>query len=209
MLAVITSRQLTEAHRIAQLHLTAVAVRQLRAVWSLLNPEDLDGTFEDWLIAVVPLVDSQRRASATLAARYITTFRALELGLDADPFVPVLSAPVNRKALTTSMLVTGPISIRGNLGRMTLAKAVDVAEGRTSSAAMRHVLNGGRETITKTIQADGRAVGYQRVTSGNACEFCSMLADRGPVYGKESADFAAHDRCGCTAEPVYGTQAGN
>jgi hypothetical protein len=31
-----------------------------------------------------------------------------------------------------------------------------------------------------------------------------MLADRGAVYSEATADFAAHDHCGCSAEPVYG-----
>jgi hypothetical protein len=41
------------------------------------------------------------------------------------------------------------------------------------------------------------------VTSGSACEFCSMLARRGAVYGAESVSFHAHDACGCSAEPVF------
>jgi hypothetical protein len=41
------------------------------------------------------------------------------------------------------------------------------------------------------------------VTSGNACDFCSMLADRGAVYGEASAEFEAHDHCSCSAQPVY------
>lgn len=178
-------------------------MRQLRAVWSLLDPADLDGTFEDWLIAVVPLVETQRRASARIAANYMTAARTLELGVDVDPFTPALADTLDLRALTTSMLVTGPVSIRGNLGRMPIGRAVDIAEGRTAAAAMRHALNGGRETIVRSVAADRRAAGWARVASGKACEFCSMLAGRGAVYGAESANFEAHDGCSCTAEPVY------
>lgn len=193
-------RSLTEAHRLAQLRIGARTIQQLRAVWNLLDPEDLDGTFEDWLTIVVPIVDNGRAASASLAASYLSGTRVIELG---EPFEPILAGPADRARLATSMLVTGPISIRSNLGRMSSNAAVDIAEARTASAGMRHVLNAGRETITSTIQADKRAIGYERVSSGNACDFCSMLEGRGAVYSEDSADFEAHDGCGCTAEPVY------
>jgi hypothetical protein len=31
-----------------------------------------------------------------------------------------------------------------------------------------------------------------------------MLAGRGSVYSADTAEFEAHDHCGCSAEPVYG-----
>lgn len=199
----VTAAALSQAHRTAQLRLGAIAIRQLRAVWRLLIPEDLDGTFEDWLVAVIPLVETQRHASATIAANYLSALRALELGVDGGRFAPVLADQIDRRAVTTSMLVTGPISIRGNLGRMTLQRAVDIAEGRSAAAAMRHALNGGRETIVQSAVADKRAVGWVRVASPNACDYCSSLADGGAVSSADSANFAAHDGCTCTAEPVY------
>lgn len=192
--------RLTERHRLAQLGVGALVIRQMRAAWPTLNPESLDGTFEDWLALVMPIVDTARAVSSRLAVNYLTVMRVLQVG---SAFAPVLAGPADVDALKTSMLVTGPVSLRSNFGRMTLDRAMSIAEGRSSAAAMRHALNGGRETITGTITADPKARGYQRVTSGNACDFCSMLADRGAVYGAESADFEAHDRCGCTAEPVY------
>lgn len=30
-----------------------------------------------------------------------------------------------------------------------------------------------------------------------------MLAYRGPTYSESSADFGAHDHCGCSAEPQF------
>jgi hypothetical protein len=195
--------QLTEAHRLAQVRLGVVTVRQMLAVFHILDPDDLDGTFPDWLTAVAPIVQAQRRSSAELAGRYLAVSRALHIGLDTT-FAPTIAAPVNLQQLLTSMLVTGPVSIRAGLARqLPVDRTLDIAQGRTSAAAMRHVLNGGRETITSTVKADPRAVGYERVTSGSACDFCSMLADRGAVYGEASADFEAHDGCACGAEPVY------
>lgn len=197
------SRSLTETHRLAQARLGARVVALLHAAWRVLDLTELEGTFESWLAVVEPLIQSHREASAGLTAAYLTTARTVALGPDGR-FTPILAGPADARAIRTSMLVTGPVSIRSALGRgARLAAAADVAQARSSAAAMRHVLNGGRETLTQTVQADRRAVGYARVASGKACNFCSMLADRGAVYGEESADFQAHDGCSCSAEPVF------
>lgn len=194
---------LTEAHRLAQLQLGVETVARLRAVFRLLDPDDLDASFADWLAVVVPLVQSGRETSSSIAAAYLAALRTAELA-DPDEFSPVRAGPVDADLLATSMLVTGVISLRSNLARaMPLAAALDIAEARSAAAGMRHVLNGGRETITGSVRADPRARGWQRVTSANACTFCATLAGRGAVFSEDSVDFAAHDGCGCGAEPIY------
>ncbi|MGH8877005.1 MAG: hypothetical protein ACRD0P_06665, partial [Stackebrandtia sp.] len=71
------------------------------------------------------------------------------------------------------------------------------------------VLNGGRDTIRRSINHDRLALGWARVTDGDPCWLCAMQASRGPVFkSKRSAILTAdgqryHDRCGCGAEPVY------
>jgi hypothetical protein len=75
---------------------------------------------------------------------------------------------------------------------------------RTSGAITRHILDGGRDTILGSVERDEQALGWARVTDGDPCYFCLTLAGRGPVYKTEqTADFQAHDHCGCTAEPFY------
>lgn len=206
MATAVAARRLTETHRLAQARLAADTVRQLAVVWPLLDPANLDPTFDRWLRAVVPVVQRQRDVSARVAANYLAAFRAHSLGPTIQPAATILAAPAPVEALTTSMLVTGPVSIRSNLARgVPFARAVDQAAANTSRSAMRHTLNGGRDTILATTRADKRAAGWQRVTSGNTCAFCAMLASRGAVYSEDSADFESHDGCGCVAEPVYGS----
>jgi hypothetical protein len=105
--------QLTEAHRLAQVRLGVVTVRQMLAVFHILDPDDIDGTFPDWLTAVAPIVQAQRRSSAELAGRYLAVSRALQVGIDSA-FAPTIAAPVNLEQLLTSMLVTGPVTIRAD-----------------------------------------------------------------------------------------------
>lgn len=204
MAATLEARRLTEAHRLAQVRLGAQTVQAMRIVWPLLAVDNLDGTFDRWLSASRLVVDGQRRVSARLAANYLSTFKMLELGPTATAVPLVLAEATPVAAVTTSLAVTGPASVKAALNRgVQAAKAMEVAEARTSAAAMRHVLNGGRETITGSLQSDREARGWRRVTSGKACDFCSMLAGRGAVFGADSVQFHAHDACSCSAEPAY------
>lgn len=77
-----------------------------------------------------------------------------------------------------------------------------------SGTAGRQVLNGGRDALEELVQADPVALGWARVTDGDPCAFCAMLASRGPVYkSRETAAFLPHDHCACIPEPVYSRSA--
>jgi hypothetical protein len=192
---------LDENHRQAQLRLGSQTILALSAVWPLLDPHDLDATAPGWLTAVVPIVQRFRLLSSALAAAYLRIARTDELG---EELAPALAADVPPSAIATSMLVTGPYSIKANTARraVPLGRALGVAEARSGAAGMRHALNGGRETIVETMKADPRARGWRRVASGRACPFCSSLAGQ-ESFTSETISFQAHDACGCSAAPVY------
>jgi len=197
--------RLTQAHRTAQGRLAAIVAREVRQLWPLLDVDDLDGTIDRWLRVAVPAVQRHRAASARLAADYVRAFRTLELG--PDPlYLPKLETVAPTEQIITSLTVVGPVSIKRAAtaaGTVARQRAVATAQANVARAAMRHVGDGGRGTITGSVAADARAEGWARATSGRACYFCRMLASRGPVYREDTAGFDAHDGCGCTAEPVY------
>lgn len=109
------------------------------------------------------------------------------------------------KAVEKSLLVTGPSEIKRRTARhepepVAMRNSFVAAAG----AASRHVLTGGRETQLTLVEADEVALGWARVTDGDPCSFCAVLASRGPAYKtKASAGFSAHDNCACTAEAVF------
>jgi hypothetical protein len=97
---------------------------------------------------------------------------------------------------------------------------------RSSGAAIRESLNGGRGVTDRVVQLDKKIVGFARVTDGNPCALCALLASRGAVYGRGSfissnkrfkphpdaptdvpdgwTDVAkVHDNCRCTLRPVF------
>lgn len=201
MAATTTAKRLSEAHRLAQARIGAQAVRDLLDVFPLLDVENLDATTVRWLRAAVPIIRARRANSSTLAANYVATFRALELGDKVKPLVPVLAETVTAEQLKTSLIVTGPVALKKAIGRGVLTEqALRAASATSSRAGMRHVLNGGRETTIRTIDSDGIALGWARKTSGTPCAFCAMLASRGPVYRSKAIAQSVAGRSGFDAE---------
>jgi len=182
----------------------AETVAQMSSVWPVLDPNRLDATTEEWLQVALAVIKGQRQASAELAALYMEVYRQLELGQVSD-WKAIQALGYDLASLRTSLRVTGPISIKQAMANdVPLQAAVDRAEATSAAAAMRHSLNGGRETIWGSGNGDPAVIGYARVTSGNPCAFCAMLAGRGPVYqSEETADFQPHDGCACFPEPVF------
>lgn len=190
--------RLTESHRLAQARLGRGVVQRMSGLWELLDVTDLDGTTARWLRAALPLIQSQYEASAELAAAYLRTLRSIEapnlppLRLPPPAFVPAQAA--------TSLTVTGPVAVKSATARgLVLADASDLGLARSAASAMRHALNGGRDTI----RSDSQATGWTRALSGDPCEFCQGLADDAAA-GDDSAAFVTHDGCGCEPVPVYG-----
>lgn len=207
MAATLQSARLTEAHRLGQARIGAETVRQLLSVWSLVDPNRLDDTIPAWLRVALPLIQNQRTRSSQLAGTYLRAQRLLELGPVASlftPFTPILKTALDTSAAVTSLTVTGPVSLkRAMTAGSAVARAAETAQVNTARAGMRHAIGGGRDTITATVEADPIARGYRRVTSASPCDFCTGLASRNEVYGGSTRDFAAHDGCNCSSEPVY------
>lgn len=119
--------------------------------------------------------------------------------------VPELDEDRNDRATQVSLIVTGPVGQKSKRARgKTTQQARDESFVEASGAASRQVLTGGRQSLLTLIQDNMPEPRWARVTDGNPCFFCAMLASRGAVYLTESsASFDAHDGCACTAEPVY------
>src|SRR5690606_29353109 len=175
----------------------------MRQLWRLIDLDDIDGTVQGWLSATSDLVRRQHAVSVGIAERYYRRFRVAEVG---EPLLGPLPRPgLSEQAVRTSLLVTGPYRVWALLGKGgTLGDAARTAFTTSTAAATRHVLNGGREFIGGAVAQDSRALGWIRVTRGDPCAFCALLASRGPTFkSRGSAGFQAHDSCACTAEPVY------
>lgn len=199
-------RELTEAHRLAQLQVAGLAAAEARVLWSRLDVEDLDGSTPYWLASNVAAVNRRVKQSQDAAAEYLTVYRGAEIGAPSRVLLGAASGTPD------ALRFAGPVRVKRLIAAgLTREEAYDRAFLKFEGIVRRQALMGGRLTIANTASADRRAVGWRRVTDGNPCAFCAMLASRGPMYKSRSSTIAQgeglryHGHCGCTAEVVYGT----
>lgn len=199
--------RLSELHRASQTQLQALVASDVARVFPLLDANNVDATFAGYNQAMSAVINGRRRISASLGSSYYQQLR--KAAGEVDEFLPVLSATADPEQLFTSLLVTGPISIKNNLrAGASIEQARNAALTQTVRSAQRHVINGGRETILSSVKRDSAAFGWARLTDGKPCAFCALLASRGPAYKSETtAKFKSHDGCGCTPVPVFDPQA--
>jgi hypothetical protein len=188
-------------YRRASLSIRAATIRDLMLVWPMLNRSEMDASFPGWASIVATLVRRDHDRVATLAGAYLAASRA-QSGVSGAPLI--LAAALATTQVDNSLATTARAGYFTALRYYAPDKASDTSLVRTAGAVGRLVLDGGRKTITDSLQADPRGQGWRRVIAPSACDFCVMLAGRGAVYSAETARFSSHDHCACSAMPVYG-----
>lgn len=193
---------LTAQHRTSQLALRALVLRDVTRLWGTWQPGRV-ATYGDFADLAATLIAARHVESAGLGAAYYRAMRRAYNVAGAD--TPRLPPRLGADDIVPSLRATG---LAGTMRALRVGFSVQAASRaglvQALGSAGRLVLNGGRDAVLTSAGADGRAAGWRRVTSGDACKFCSMLASRGPAYkGERSAEFLAHDHCACSAEPVF------
>lgn len=202
MAATRAGRALTEEHRLRQQLIARELIAQLRLAWPLLDLRDLDASAPGWMSVAYGLVEAQFIRSARASGEYLAEFLRAERGRTADPPVGIDEPLTLDPRTMPSLQFAGPVKVKqGIMAGRSGEQAMSFAFAQVARESQRHALNGGRERILRSIRSDRRARGFQRVTDGDPCAFCAMLASRGPVYS--GRDFQSHHGCGCTLEPVY------
>lgn len=109
----------------------------------------------------------------------------------AEPIVVDRTVKIRRAiAWAADPLLTGDTN--SSLGRLADVVALETARPY-------------RDTVLFNQRRDPSAVGWRRIARAGSCRFCKMLADRGAVFKDDTARFAAHGHCQCTAQPVFDT----
>lgn len=193
---------LTERHRDRQVRLRAATIEELVAIWpawSVDNP----GSFDSFAEAAAVVTRSSASRSAEVAGGYYEAFRTAE-GADGRPATR-LAEPPDRARTLIALRATGlDGTVRALRAGRSMDAARDIGFTRVAGAVGRLALDGGNRTVLGSVSADRQARGWARVTSGDPCAFCAMLAGRGGVYRSEgTAGFQAHNHCACTVEPSY------
>lgn len=236
-------RKLTLQFRVGQMGVRSKMLVNLLKLWPLLDVRRLDATAPEWLRLSTLTIAEHRRESARLAAAYYEQLRAAELP-DEEPYrarwldsVPETAAD---DAIRQSLIVTGPVSVKKASARLAglaelgesevaerkLEKIRETALTQVEGAAVRHVLDGGRELLREEATQDRVALAFARVSDGNPCYFCALMISRGFVFRTEDAAgrrantatksrrgpreafvgdglYKFHDHCACTVEPLF------
>jgi hypothetical protein len=186
------------AARQVQLAIRARLMQDVARLWRLLDPQRLAETFPGWVAAMTALIRDYHAQSAQGAAVFYRSARAAAVQSPTPVALIRLAEAPSAEWLRRALGFAGP----GMLSRDTARPGT--ALSTTLGTAARIALDGGRSTIVGTVHADPVAVGFFRVTDGQPCAFCAMLAGRGVVYkSAETVDFKAHNDCGCFGAPAF------
>lgn len=146
----------------------------------------------DAAAAAVPLVLDGQRQVVRLADAYLSLEAGLVAGGDTAPW-----------GLDTERLIGAPL--RGGVPLEDVyGRNWSAVEASFAVRIIRQVITdlSLAERAASAVHTDGdpRVVGTRRVTSGSACELCSLAATR--VY-KASTLRPIHAHCSCTTQPIY------
>lgn len=146
------------------------------------------------LLAVMPdLLASYTEGSSALATDWYAEIR--EESRVRARFTPTPVVDLDAERLRRTVLwATEPLQEDGGLAEV-LARLTPRAE--------EEVARGFWDTIEANTHRDSESVGWRRDARPGACPFCRMIADRGAVFRKDTAHFAAHKNCHCVAVPVF------
>lgn len=177
----------------AQKDLQAVAYAELLDFWRTLDPSDALDTAQRLQAFLPALVQDYGEVGAAAAADFYDELR------DAAPTRAVYTAVMGDPAPVEQIQASTRWAASPLFGGSGPEAALVNVVGITSKL----VLAPSRETIVFNTSRDPDARGFMRVTSDGACRFCRFLADRGAVYRADTARFAAHGHCHCSAVPSW------
>ncbi len=189
---------LTGEHRAQLAEITGGSTRSMLSLWQILDPYDLDGTFDAWFEAVKIVVSGDRELSTQAAVDYLAKIRA-EFGLEQFPAESPVRMPDGTVRSRVRSVIVGikEASGRGVDPVAATADALAVATG----VVQEMVLHASRTSVSRTAVRDPSMGGWRRIGRGT-CAFCAMLISRGAVYNSLSVRFASHRHCRCSVEPA-------
>ena len=192
-----TGPELTREHQLAQIRNGAGVAALLFELGNRLRAGRL--TEQEFVVAATGSELLGFQAATRLASEYLAGHREVEAPkLAAEPLVvPTFDkAGALRRATSTVEALREQDLTDWRFRQIT---------GNYATWGQLAAMNAGRDLLVDSIEAAGAR--WRRVTDGNPCAFCAMLAGRGPVYrSRETAGLGRrfHERCGCSVEEVVG-----
>jgi hypothetical protein len=195
--------------------LTTLAAEQVAAIGAFRVGDTAESVRAALFDAAEVIAETHRAAAAELAVAWYDQLREA-----ADLTSTYLAAPVaavDLKALQTTVAVATTSLydlIQADIDRQAaeyeeqLVAAVDASVAAMKADLQKEIAAGFRDTILENVREDPDAIGWRRFTAASdsyddGCRFCRFLADKGAIFTRATARFAAHKKCHCLAGPAF------
>lgn len=202
-----TTPQQAEEYRLSQARLTRLIRRDVDRFVLNLRRSPMPRALELLVEFLSALTDEYGPISATLAADYYESLRAVSVGTNftARPTLPDLAERIDG----TARWLVGEMIDPADVGKPAATlKVVDAKPSALAGAAQKYVQEYGRRTIIDNVGRDETRPLWARVPAGETCAFCLMLASRGAVYTSErdagGLGHVFHDECDCQPTVTWG-----
>lgn len=195
-------RALTDDHRIAQIAIGDTYGELARDLAGLIDFDNLPASREALLVNGHALTAEGYEMSSSAARAYVNEFRLAETGARSGP---AITTPMGFRHVAVELnaaLERGAALITSGIATPEQARVL--AARWVANSVQVNTMYGGRNTVVQSAYRDRDSGRWRRVTDGEPCAFCAMLATRGPVYREETVGFETHEHCGCGGEIVYG-----
>lgn len=207
---------LVSQHHEYQRRIARDVVAALHPLWDILDFHELRKSTPAWLKATRPIVEQGYLQSRYAAAEFVKNYRNATLP-DAETLNTGISPPWEAQTpknisltIMVSLRVTGPVWLAQNtstgMNWPQVKDLIDRGFSKSSGAATRLVLNGGRAVVRDLVRADPLAQGVAGIAAEGSCKSCQALTS--PIWkweGTQKMDAVAvgHDFCTCSAKPLY------
>ena len=185
---------LAEAHREAQLRIRTGTARAVGQVWRELgsyNRSDINR----YVLAVTPIIEGGKRKAIQTTAAFV--------GRSINKPAPQVNVDRVSKFVRNGTPIAA-VQHRPFVATWTALKEgkpwdTAVGEGLTSatSAAFTDVALAARDALPEIASQEGTIDGYQRVPSGDACDFCVLASVQRYTTNQL---MPLHNNCGCGVE---------
>lgn len=187
-----------------QLNQHAIAQRVLgsiQSVWAqLVNPQQFSDSWRRLEPVIQGIIDTHYQMSAADASEYYGLSRAVA-GFYGGP-IPGSYLDHGYLSHVVNLMGVGQFFHFLDSGSDAITASTQ-AQKAMSGSAVRVVLNGGRNTVTRAASRDNIASGWERIVEFGSCGYCSRLAASSGIHKAEADAFHAHDGCQCLARVVF------
>lgn len=193
-------------HRERRALVAATAAAGAR-MWRQVNPADLSGSWAQFLVRLLTVLEGAQFAAANQAEAYTAAVLAAQ-GVDVPPAGVVsayaLAGIASDGRPLASLLQWPVIAAKAAISQgATVPRAMATGQASLGMILRTQVSDAGRVADGVAV-AVRPSVGYARMVTPPACSRCLILAGR---FYRHNAGFARHPQCDCIHVPAHGEKA--